>query len=274
MLAAMNGQTDRTPTSTGRWQHRLGISAIFIALAVVPVVAAGAPGATTATTATSVTSTTNATNAMGSSGATGAHVAAREQIDRLVRKTLGERHRVEIDHVNLDQRLRQAPCERLEPFVPAGARLWGRSSVGMRCADGTKWNVAIPINVRVFGPALVASTTVLGGAPASERDFRLAEVELTRQSRNLVDDPTLLNGRVLGRAVSAGQPLRAEDLRVAQTVAPGDPIQIRLIGNGFEIGAEGVALSGAGDGQPVRVRTDNGKILSGTARGRTVEIQM
>ncbi len=240
----MNRQTDRTATPTGCWQRRLGVPAVFIALAVMPGVAGGAD------------------------------VAPREQIERLVHQALGDQQRVEVDVGNLDVRLRQAPCERLEAFVPAGARLWGRSLVGIRCVDGPRWNTAVPINVRVFGPALVASTLVLAGTPASASDFRLAQIELTRQNRNLLQDPALLDGKVLGRAVSAGQPLRAEDLRVAQTVAPGDPVHIRLLGSGFEIGAEGVALSGAGDGQPVRVRTDNGKVLSGTARGRTVEIQM
>lgn len=240
----MNRQTDRTPTPIGCWQRRLGVSAVFIALAIVPAVAAGVD------------------------------VAPREQIDRLVHEALGDQHRVEVDVGNLDARLRQAPCEQVEAFVPAGARLWGRSSVGVRCMDGVRWNVAVPINVRVFGPALVASSLILAGSPASAGDFRLAEVELSRQTRNLLQDPALLDGKVLGRSISAGQPLRAEDLRVAQTVAPGDPVHIRLVGNGFEIGAEGVALSGAGEGQPVRVRTDNGKVLSGTARGRTVEIQM
>jgi flagella basal body P-ring formation protein FlgA len=63
-------------------------------------------------------------------------------------------------------------------------------------------------------------------------------------------------------------------LRVVQAVAAGDPVRIRLLGQGFEIAATGVALSGAGEGQTVRVRTDNGRVLSGTARGRVVEIQM
>lgn len=260
MLAVMNRQTDRTPTPTGCWQRRLGLSAILIALAVVPAVAAGAD----------VAPREQLRDAAGERSPG----QPRQQIDRLVRQTLGERNRLEIDVPNLDVRLRQAPCPRVEPYVPSGARLWGRTSVGMRCADGTRWQVAVPVHVRVFGPALVANTTLLAGATAGEQDVRLAEVELTRQTRTLLQDPTLLTGKVLGRAVAAGQPLHAEDLRVARTLAPGDPVQIRLLGTGFEIGAEGVALSGAGDGQTVRVRTDSGKVLSGTARGRTVEIPM
>ena len=35
-----------------------------------------------------------------------------------------------------DSRLALAPCARYEPFVPRGARLWGRSSLGVRCVEG------------------------------------------------------------------------------------------------------------------------------------------
>ena len=240
----MDRQTDSTSTPTGCWQRRLGLSAFCLALAAVPAVASGAD------------------------------VAVREQIDQLVREALGDERRLVIEVTNLASRLAKAPCNQVEPFVPSGARLWGRTTIGLRCAGDTRWNVSQPVNIRVFGQALVASSTVLANTPASDAALRLAEVELTRQSAKLLDDPALLDGKVISRAIAAGQPLRASDLRVLQTVSPGDPVHIRLLGNGFEIGAEGVALSGAGEGQAVRVRTDAGKVLSGTTRGRTVEIQM
>ena len=44
--------------------------------------------------------------------------------------------RVEIEPGRLDPRLRLAPCERIEPYLPPGARAWGRSRVGLRCVQG------------------------------------------------------------------------------------------------------------------------------------------
>ena len=49
--------------------------------------------------------------------------------------------RVEVTLGELDPRLRLAPCNRIDPFVPPGQRLWGRSKVGLRCADGARWTV-------------------------------------------------------------------------------------------------------------------------------------
>jgi flagella basal body P-ring formation protein FlgA len=204
----------------------------------------------------------------------GADPAADALIARFVEGAIGDGYRVEVEVGQLDPRLRLAPCARIEPFVPGGARLWGRSLIGVRCIEGANWNVSLPINVRVFGQVLVANTTVVAGAPASVPDFRMAEVDLTREGRNVLNDPAALAGKILTRTISAGQPLRADHLRVPLAVSPGDPVRIRLLGNGFEVAAEGVALSGAGDGQPLRIRTDTGRVLSGTARGRLVEIRM
>jgi flagella basal body P-ring formation protein FlgA len=195
-------------------------------------------------------------------------------VTQFVQQAVGEGYRVDVEVGQLDPRIRLAPCARLEPYVPGSARLWGRTLIGVRCVEGASWNVSLPIHVRVYGQALVANTTLLAGTAASEADFRLAEVDLTREGRNLIGDPGALANRTLSRPIAAGQPLRADHLRVAQVVSPGDPVRIRLLGTGFEIASEGVALSGAGEGQVLRVRTENGRVLSGTARGRIVEIRL
>ena len=44
--------------------------------------------------------------------------------------------RVEIVVGQLDPRLHLAPCERIEPYLPTNVRLWGKSRIGLRCAQG------------------------------------------------------------------------------------------------------------------------------------------
>jgi len=66
--------------------------------------------------------------------------------------------RVEVVVGQLDQRLRLAPCQRVEPYLPPNARLWGKSRIGLRCAQGTSnWNVYLPITIKAYGRALVAT---------------------------------------------------------------------------------------------------------------------
>jgi len=182
--------------------------------------------------------------------------------------------RVEVQVGRLNRGMRLAPCARIEPFLPPNARLWGRGFVGVRCAEGASWSTMIPVTVSVFGPALVANLPMPAGAMPSVDDFRIEEVDWTRASGIPVSDPSWLAGRSLARPLSAGQVLRANDLRVPQTIAAGDPVRIRVVGSGFSVSAGGFALAGAGEGQSLRVRTEAGRMLVGTVRERIVEIRL
>lgn len=181
--------------------------------------------------------------------------------------------RVEVTLGELNPRLQLAPCARIEPFLPPGARLWGRSFIGLRCLQGATWSVSLPVTVRVFGPALVAARPLAAHAPLVPEDVAEAEVEWTREAQGVATRAEQLDNRVLTRPVAAGQPLPLAALRAPQVIAAGDPVKIYGQGRGFAVTAEAIALAPAQDGQAVRVRTESGRIVTGTARaGRRVEV--
>lgn len=207
-------------------------------------------------------------------GATGSAPIGEDMVSALVSRELGADRRIEVEVGQLDPRLQLAPCARAEPFVPRGARLWGRSSIGVRCVDGASWSVLLPVTVKVFGTALVATGPLAPGGMPGPADFRLEEIDLTRHPGNLVSDPAVLEGKVLARGIAAGQALREDALKVPPVFAPGDPVRIIVQGEGFTIVGEGVAMGAAAEGQRLRVRTDNGRIVVGLVRDRTVEIRI
>lgn len=182
--------------------------------------------------------------------------------------------RVEVSVGPLNPNLRLPECARMEPFLPQHARLWGRGYVGMRCVEGASWSTMVPVNVSVYGPALIATTTLAAGSVVDAASFRVEETDWTRGRGAPIADPAALNGQVLVRAIPAGQALRATDLKAAMAVAAGDPIRVRVLGDGFTVSATGVAMSGGAEGQPLRVRTENGKVLVGTLRDRSVEVKL
>ena len=182
--------------------------------------------------------------------------------------------RVEVRVGGLGGRPRLPACARLEPFVPPNARLWGPSHIGVRCVEGGSWTMMVPVTVSVYGPALVADRPLAAGTAADIDSFRLDQIDLAAARGSPVADAALLAGRTLARPLRAGEPLRAQDLRVLQTVAAGDPVRIRLLGQGFTASSDGFALAGAGEGQPLRVRTSTGKMLVGTVRDRVVEVKL
>ena len=192
----------------------------------------------------------------------------------LEKETSGVNGRVEVSIGTPDSRLQLAPCSNMQPFIPSGARLWGRTSLGVRCVGGPTWQVFLPAHIRVFGQAPVASRSLNAGDSINEADVRFEEVELTRFPAGAIADVAQFADRELSRPVAAGQPLLRDQFRARQVVSQGDNVKVLYSGPGFAVSTQARALSGATEGQNVRVVTESGKTLNGTARsGRVVEIK-
>jgi flagella basal body P-ring formation protein FlgA len=73
--------------------------------------------------------------------------------------------RMEVVVGELDRKLRLAACQEVEPYMPSGTRLWGKTRLGLRCLRGdVKWNVFLPITVKAFGPAWAIKGGVAQGS--------------------------------------------------------------------------------------------------------------
>ncbi len=176
--------------------------------------------------------------------------------------------RVAVEVGQLDPRLRLAPCQRIEPYLPAGTRLWGRARIGLRCAQGTTaWNVFLPITVKVYARALVSTAPLPAGGVITQADVIQAEVDLAEDSSAAVADAQLAVGRTLARAINPGQSLRQAHLKPRQWFAAGDVVQVLAQGSGFSVAGEGQALTPGLEGQSARVRTESGRVLTGMPVG-------
>ena len=184
--------------------------------------------------------------------------------------------RVDIGVGALDSRLRLAPCQRVEPYLPPATRLWGKTRIGLRCTQGsTLWNVYLPITVKVYGPALVSVAALAGGSTVGEADVIQAEVDLAEDASMALQDSSLVVGRTLARPLVPGQSLRQSHLKLRQWFAAGETVQVTAKGNGFSVVGEGQAISAGLEGQAARVRTDSGRVLIGVAVGeRKMELSL
>lgn len=171
--------------------------------------------------------------------------------------------RVEIVPGSLDARLRLAPCRRIEPYLPAGSRAWGRTRVGLRCVDGpVRWNVYLPLTVHVWAPALVTTAALPAGHVLGSADLRSAEVDLAERPARAYTAAAELIGRSLAVALPAGATLRSDLLRLRQWFQAGDRVTVVARGRGYSVSGEAQALGNGIEGQPVRLRTDSGRILT------------
>lgn len=172
--------------------------------------------------------------------------------------------RMEVQIGQLDSRLRLAACAKVEPYLPAGTRLWGRSRLGLRCLQGAvAWNVFLPITVKAWGPAWVLQNGIASGRPLAAEDAMQAEVDWAEDSAAVYANPQDWIGLVAARPLSAGQALRQNMLRPPALFAAGAQVRVMVSGGGFAVTSSGRAMAAAGEGQAVRVRMDNGRLISG-----------
>jgi flagella basal body P-ring formation protein FlgA len=178
------------------------------------------------------------------------------------------RLRFEVEVGSMDARLKLAPCRRVQAYVPPTSTLWGRSHVGLRCAEGVSpWNIFVPITVKAFGPALVAAAPLPLGRQIQAGDFILAEMDWAQSPAAIVAEPTQALGRVLNRAMAPGESLRVTHLKARQWFAAGDLIKVTAVGEGFAISSTAEALTPGIEGQPAKIRTESGRILTAQPTG-------
>lgn len=174
--------------------------------------------------------------------------------------------RVEIVAGPLDARLRLAPCQQVQAYLTPNTRLWGKTRVGLRCTQGaTPWNVYLPVTVKVWGRALVMAQAMPAGQVLAAADVREAEVDLAADASPALTDTAALVGRTLARSVAAGQGVRQATLKARQWFAPGDTVRIRAVGDGYAVAGSGEAMTAGIEGQPARVRTESGRLVTGVA---------
>ena len=184
--------------------------------------------------------------------------------------------RVEVVLGQLDPRLHLAPCERIEPYLPPNVRLWGKSRIGLRCKEGrVGWNVYLPIVVKVWGRALVLPAGASAGSVIAAADLDEAEVDLAEEPAPVYIDRALVVGRTLAATLRPGQALRQSHIKLRQWFAAGETVKVVAAGEGFALEGVGQAITNGIEGQPARVRTESGHVITGVPVGeRRLELTL
>jgi flagella basal body P-ring formation protein FlgA len=173
----------------------------------------------------------------------------------------------------IDPRMTLAACPEPQAFFMPGARAWGKTTVGVRCATPATWTVYIQANVTVVGEYIAAAAPLVQGQPIDANQLTTLKGDLTMLPAGIATDASQVIGRSATVSVPPGTPLRLDTLRSKPVVQSGQLVRLVSSGNGFSVSAEGRAMSTAGDGQVVQVKTGNGQQITGIAKsGGTVEV--
>jgi flagella basal body P-ring formation protein FlgA len=168
-----------------------------------------------------------------------------------------------------------AACTTLEPFMPTGARLWGTTSVGVRCAGAKPWTLYLQARIAIESTYYLAARQIEPGTVVTAQDLLARNGDLSNLPRAIITDPQQAIGSTATVRISAGMPLRQDLLKSVSAVTIGQTVHVVAQGQGFQISSEGSAMNNAAPGQQVRVKMAGGQIISGIVQdGATVQVQM
>ena len=167
---------------------------------------------------------------------------------------------------SLDSNLRLNACRDMQASQPPGYRLVGRTMVRVQCIDGASWSVSIPVQVSINVTYFVAARPLAANQEIRDGDIAPQQGDLASLPGSVILDPVQALGRVLNSSIAAGNPVRQEMLRQPTVIKQSQKVRVLYRENGIEVMNEGIALSNAQEGQPVRIKVSNGQTIQGIAQ--------
>ncbi|WP_377701573.1 flagellar basal body P-ring formation chaperone FlgA [Pseudoduganella sp. UC29_71] len=154
-----------------------------------------------------------------------------------------------------------------------GARAWGKTTVGVRCAAPAAWTVYIQANVTVQADYVASAVPLAQGQAIEAGQLVLVKGDLTTLPAGIATDISQVVGRSSNASLAAGTPMRLDTLRSKPVIQAGQLVRLVSGGAGFRVSAEARAVATASEGQMVQVRTAGGQQVSGVAKaGGLVEV--
>ena len=173
----------------------------------------------------------------------------------------------------VDPRLQLAACTEPQAFLMPGARAWGKTTVGVRCTAPSSWTIYMQATVSVQGEYIASAAPLAQGQAIDAGQLTVLKGDLTMLPAGIATEMAQVVGRSTNVSLPAGTPLRLDTLRSKPVVQSGQLVRLVSSGNGFSVSSEARAMSTAGDGQVVQVKTSGGQQITGIAKaGGLVEV--
>lgn len=172
---------------------------------------------------------------------------------------------VHIKADNLDSRLRLSACMKpLEAFLPSGANIGSRVTVGVRCTQGTQWTIYLPLNIESEVSALVLNKALARNAAVTPQDVTSQVQRIQGLGSNAIQSINELNGQRLKRDLSAGTVLSPAMFQPELLIKRGQQVTVLAMIGGIEVRTQGVALSDGAASSRIRVKNLNSaKVVEG-----------
>lgn len=159
-----------------------------------------------------------------------------------------------------------SPCDAYDPFLPAGSKAWGKTTIGVRCLGPSTWTIYLQAQINVYATYIVAARTLAAGQVVGPGDVISRQGDLGTLPPTVLTEPEQAVGKTVRLGIGPGQPVRSDQLTAPWAVQQGQTVTTVSRGDGFSVSSSGKALNNAAEGQVVQVRTSSGQTISGIAR--------
>ncbi|NOX76235.1 MAG: flagellar basal body P-ring formation protein FlgA [Gammaproteobacteria bacterium] len=167
---------------------------------------------------------------------------------------------VELSIGRLDPRLRLTLCQnKPTAFLPPGARLRGKLTVGLRCDSPKPWTIYIQASIRIFSDVVAAAYPLRRGTQITAADLIIVRQETTNRLQGYFSKSKNVIGKMLDRGMNAGQLFTPRRLSPPLLVRRGDKVTIFASLGGLKVRVNGTALKDAARGQKLSVRNTRSK---------------
>jgi flagella basal body P-ring formation protein FlgA len=155
----------------------------------------------------------------------------------------------------LDSRLKLRQCDTpLEAFLPPGARLYGKTTVGVRCNGSQPWKIFVPSTLVLYEEVLVVARTIVRGEALQPTDITVVSKEVSAASQSYIRDLQQAVGLIAKRSIPAGRILTAHMVRAPRLVQAGQHVILLATTPQLQVRMKGKALADGTRGDIIKVR--------------------
>ena len=186
--------------------------------------------------------------------------------DFLTAQSAGSPGKPEISVTPMEEGTQLSYCPSPEAFFPPNSAAWGKTTVGVRCGQPKPWTVYVQANVSIIANYVVAGAPIGQGQAINANDLQLQKGDLTTLPNGIFTEFNGVIGQTARMSLVAGTVLKKEMLKMPIVIQKGQSVRVSSSGKGFAISTDGQALNEAAEGELVKVKVNNGSVVTGIAK--------
>jgi len=167
---------------------------------------------------------------------------------------------------NIDARLTLPTCGTpLEAFLPSGAKVRGKTTIGVRCQGPRPWTLYVPAKIASFSQVLVTNSPLRRGHLISAEDVSLQSRDSSLLNSHYLSDPKRVIGKVLKKNLARKALITSAVLTEPHIIDKGQRVDLQAGSGGLKVNVTAIALSAGAVGEKIRVKNlSSSKIVEGT----------